>query len=227
MSGPVLLLILLNFGAIGVLTRAFFRRTGTLSWKWWATAAPMLLCPPVLIAAYALRLSPVAPSGWARPLEAAAVVFSAASIALMFGTWGAHRVPIALWHQRDDQLLQLVTYGPYRRIRHPFYASYLLAFVAAFALFPHWATLGLLGYMLAAVNITAAGEERRLSASAAGPEYQDYMTRTGRFVPRLWARPAPARPGRREAGRNAAAGPAGDGSCLTRQPGPPAHEEPA
>jgi protein-S-isoprenylcysteine O-methyltransferase Ste14 len=190
MNGPVLLLVLLNFGAVGALTKAFFRRTGSLGWKWWATAAPLLLCPPVLIAAYTVPLRPVLPSTYTSPLAAAAAVLSAASIALMFATWATHRTPIALWHQPDDKPQQLVTCGPYRHIRHPFYTSYLLLFLAAFAVFPHWATLGLFGYMLAAVSITAAGEERRLRASAVGRDYQDYMACTGRFVPRV--RPAAA-----------------------------------
>jgi protein-S-isoprenylcysteine O-methyltransferase Ste14 len=230
MSGQVLLLVLLNFGAVGVLTKAFFQRTGRLTWKWWATAAPLLLCPPVLIAAFALHLRPVVPSAYGKPLATAAVVFSAASIALMSATWGTHRTPIALWHQQDDRPQQLVTCGAYRRIRHPFYASYLLLFLAAFALFPHWATLGLLGYMLVAVNITAAGEERRLSDSPSGQEYQHYAARTGRFVPRVWARPARVPPTRREAryaSQGVVAVPARERSRFAGQPGEQEREEPA
>ncbi len=218
MDGPVLLLILLNFGAVGLLTRFFFRRTGRLGWQWWATATPQLLCPLVLIAAYALRISPIEPSKWAGTLYLAAVAFSAASIALMFATWGTHRIPVALFHQRDDKPLHLVTYGPYSRIRHPFYTSYLLLFLAAVALFPHWVTLGLLGYQVVTLNITAAGEERRLSASAVGQEYQSYMARTGRFVPRVRTRPARTVPPRQDVGQTAVAVPAEEGSHFTVEP---------
>ena len=43
--------------------------------------------------------------------------------------------------------------------------------------------------MLIALTLTAAGEEKRLSASAFGAEYRRYLASTGRFVPRLAARP--------------------------------------
>lgn len=54
-----------------------------------------------------------------------------------------------------------MTYGPYRWVRHPFYAAFLLA-----------------------LNRTAAREERRLLGSPFGPAYAEYLRRTGRFVPK-------------------------------------------
>jgi protein-S-isoprenylcysteine O-methyltransferase Ste14 len=85
-----------------------------------------------------------------------------------------------------------VTWGLYSRIRHPLYASHILAFLAAAVFFPHWVTLCLLGYMTWALNLTAAKEERRLSASAFGQQYRQYMARTGRFFPRPGLRRSPS-----------------------------------
>ncbi|HEX3925351.1 MAG TPA: methyltransferase [Streptosporangiaceae bacterium] len=189
MTEPVLLLILLDFASVGLLGAAFFRRGGRPGLKWWATVLPIMLCPVLLVAAYAAGLTPLTPARWAGPAQQAAVVLSAASIALMFYTWGTHRVRLYLWHQTGDAPQEIVTYGAYRWIRHPFYTAYLLLFLAAAAFFPSWATFGLVAYMLVALTLTAAGEEQRLSASAFGAEYRRYLASTGRFVPRLAAWP--------------------------------------
>jgi protein-S-isoprenylcysteine O-methyltransferase Ste14 len=74
--------------------------------------------------------------------------------------------------------------GPYRYVRHPFYASYLLAYGATALLLPGLTTLGLLGAMTVYYAWAAAREERKFAASGVAAEYQDYRRRTGRFVPR-------------------------------------------
>ena len=74
-------------------------------------------------------------------------------------------------------------------MRHPFYASFLLAFAAACALLPHPAILALALYTFVILSVTAAREEKRLGESEFGAEYRAYLTRTGRFFPR-WRRGA-------------------------------------
>ena len=78
----------------------------------------------------------------------------------------------------------LVTTGPYRWIRHPFYASYLLGFVGCSVAAANWlflllGTIGF-GFMLARIRI----EEQKL-IERFGDAYRRYMARTGRFVPRI------------------------------------------
>ncbi|MBA9006786.1 MULTISPECIES: methyltransferase family protein [Thermomonospora] len=184
MSWSVTALLLLDFIFIGLLPRVFFRQDGTFNLRWWATATPFFVNPAVLVAGAAGVLDPLGPEGRREALEVAAVVPAVASIALLFMTLGTHRIPLALWHQDDDEPHSIVTYGAYSRIRHPFYTSFILAFLAALIAFPHWATLALLVYAAAALNLTAAREERRLSSSQFGAEYTQYMARTGRFLPR-------------------------------------------
>lgn len=186
MSWSVTTLLLLDFIFIGLLPRIFFRQDGAFNLRWWATAAPFFLDPAVFVAGAAGVFDPLGPGGWRQTLETVAVVPAVASIALLFMTLGTHRIPLALWHQDDDEPHAIVTHGAYSRIRHPFYTSFILAFLAALIAFPHWATLALLLYASAALNLTAAREERRLSSSQFGAEYARYMTRTGRF----WPRPA-------------------------------------
>ena len=187
MHAPVLLLIVLNFALIGLLPRIFFRRDGTFNARWCATALPFGVVPLFLIAAYATDAAPLTPRNWLSITALAAVVLSVASIALIFLTLGTHRIPVSLWHQDGDAPQHLVTYGAYRRIRHPFYASFIVALLAATVLFPDWVTLGALGYASVVLNLTAQREERRLCGSAFGAEYRQYLRRTGRFLPRFRA----------------------------------------
>ena len=113
-----------------------------------------------------------------------AVVLAASAIALLLAARAAHAAAVPLWHQ--DALPQALTEaGPYRRIRHPFYASFLMLLVAAALAAPGVATLGALAWGLAAITWTASREERALLASPLGPAYREYSSRTGRFLPRV------------------------------------------
>jgi protein-S-isoprenylcysteine O-methyltransferase Ste14 len=109
---------------------------------------------------------------------------SASSIALITLTLGIHKAPPSQWHQENDAPQELVTRGPYSRIRHPFYSGYLLAFLAAVCICPTAGTVGVFIYAGLILNHTAAREEQRLRASEFGTEYRAYMERTGRFLPR-------------------------------------------
>lgn len=189
MDRVALLVLALDFLVIGALPRVFFR-PGRLNARWWLTAGPFFACPAFVIAAAAGWL-PVS-LAWAtklgpwQPLASAAA--GLASAMLVAFTLGTHRIPIALWHQGDDAPSHVVTWGAYARVRHPFYASFLLGFLGACLLFPHPVVLGLSLFAFVVLDRTAAREERRLAASEFGAEYRAYMARTGRFLPR-WGRP--------------------------------------
>jgi protein-S-isoprenylcysteine O-methyltransferase Ste14 len=81
----------------------------------------------------------------------------------------------------------LVTHGPYRWIRHPFYVAMLLAVIATSLVAANWfvAITGVGVFALLAVR--ASAEERNLVARF-GRDYEDYMRQTGRFLPRLGRR---------------------------------------
>jgi protein-S-isoprenylcysteine O-methyltransferase Ste14 len=81
----------------------------------------------------------------------------------------------------------LQTRGPYRLVRHPFYASYLLAFAGGFvAAWSAWLlpllALGVLMYWGA-----ASREERGFAASPLAEAHRVYAREVGMFVPRLGA----------------------------------------
>jgi protein-S-isoprenylcysteine O-methyltransferase Ste14 len=93
---------------------------------------------------------------------------------------------------------RLVTTGPYRLIRHPMYAGYLLLFLGAFLLSAGW-LIGLAGAAIILSLMTARlPREEALLSQRFGREYQDYRAETGRFFPRLM-RKATRRLGREEA----------------------------
>lgn len=79
----------------------------------------------------------------------------------------------------------LVTHGPYRWVRHPFYGVVFLWGLSVALLTANW-LLALLG--LAAVTMLVLRtriEEARLTERF-GDEYRAYARRTGRFLPRFW-----------------------------------------
>jgi len=85
------------------------------------------------------------------------------------------------WEMPEHQ--ELVTWGPYRYVRHPSYMGYFLMFVGLFLLwsnvFTFFPVLAIPGYY----QITF--EEERLLVLRFGEEYVNYQNRTGRFVPKL------------------------------------------
>lgn len=193
MNQAVLLLCMLNLIGIGLLPKFFFRKDGHCNLMWWVTALPFLLCALFLLLALGGVMSPFRFVGWSGVLALVAVPVSVASVALMFFTLGTHRMPLALWHQDNDTPGHIVTYGAYRCIRHPFYASFLLALLGVLIFAPHWVTLYAFGHAYLLLHITAAREEARLSVSEFGAAYQDYMRCTGRFWPR-WTTRRPGQP---------------------------------
>ena len=78
----------------------------------------------------------------------------------------------------------LVTAGPYRWIRHPFYLAFLIAVVANSLVTANWfiALFGIVSWLLV-VKRTKTEEARLIERF--GDQYQDYMKRTGRFFPRI------------------------------------------
>jgi protein-S-isoprenylcysteine O-methyltransferase Ste14 len=77
----------------------------------------------------------------------------------------------------------LVTCGPYRWVRHPFYVSAALAFTAD-TLATANAFLGATGALLLILLVMRTRTEEANLIARFGDGYRDYMRRTGRFLPR-------------------------------------------
>ncbi|WOH39055.1 isoprenylcysteine carboxylmethyltransferase family protein [Thalassotalea fonticola] len=177
-------MVMSNFIVIAVLPLIIFRRDGSFNLKWCITALPFLVVVVVLIMGYVEQL--ISLQMYSALLfelaQISAAIFSIASIGLIACTIHAHEFKPALWHQVNDQPQELVTWGPYKSIRHPFYSAFLLAFCASVMLFPHYLLFGCLAYGIIVLTVTAKREETRLT-QVFGGSYQCYMSTTGRFIP--------------------------------------------
>jgi protein-S-isoprenylcysteine O-methyltransferase Ste14 len=78
----------------------------------------------------------------------------------------------------------LVTTGPYRWVRHPFYVAAGTGFLAVSMMTANWfvAVIGFLVFILLVVR-TRKEEEKLLERF--GDDYRQYMQKTGRFIPRI------------------------------------------
>ena len=79
----------------------------------------------------------------------------------------------------------LVTNGPYRWVRHPFYLSGLLCVFTFSLAAANWFVFVSGGLVVVLQAIRSRKEEQNLIARF-GDDYRKYMARTGRFVPRLF-----------------------------------------
>ena len=84
-----------------------------------------------------------------------------------------------------DEPAFLFEHGPYRYIRHPYYTSYLLTYLASAMLSssPLPSICCCTAFCLYLYG--ARGEEKKFLSSGLATQYQLYQKRTGRFFPRL------------------------------------------
>jgi protein-S-isoprenylcysteine O-methyltransferase Ste14 len=126
---------------------------------------------------------------WTGPQPAPAQV---AGLALQLGSLWLFRAAVGA--SRDARLRfifdadgpeTLVRTGPYARIRHPFYASYLI-YWAGWTL-ACWSPWGLvpLGVMIVLYSRAALFEERLFAGTAMAADYAQYRRRAGLFWPRF------------------------------------------
>jgi protein-S-isoprenylcysteine O-methyltransferase Ste14 len=78
----------------------------------------------------------------------------------------------------------LVTHGPYKWVRHPFYDVGFLWGLSLSLLIANW-LIALLGLSACAMLVARTRIEEEKLIERFGDEYRAYMARTGRFLPRL------------------------------------------
>jgi protein-S-isoprenylcysteine O-methyltransferase Ste14 len=141
-----------------------------------------LLSTAVFLAAIVHLWSAGAPSAG---FSIAAAVLLLASFSLFHVTRRSSPprcLPVAF---EDAAPERLVVEGPHKYVRHPFYVSYMLYWVAAFLSAPSL-LVGLGSSSMILIYAVLAGrEERELLDSPLGAAYEQYRRRTGRFLPRL------------------------------------------
>ena len=78
----------------------------------------------------------------------------------------------------------LVTRGPYRWVRHPFYVTGALMLLAITGLSAN-GLIGALGIVPLVLLAVRTPKEEQMLVARFGEAYEDYMQRTGRFLPRF------------------------------------------
>ena len=117
---------------------------------------------------------------WIRWLGVAIGVLSVAGVYWLFSSIGSGITPTSATRREHT----LVTIGPYRWVRHPLYTIGSSMFISFGMMADNWyiALLGILAFI--AMAIRTPKEEANLIEKF-GDEYREYMTRTGRFLPKF------------------------------------------
>jgi protein-S-isoprenylcysteine O-methyltransferase Ste14 len=85
------------------------------------------------------------------------------------------------WAMRENH--SLVTWGPYRLVRHPSYLAYFAMFIGFLFAWPSW--LSLIPLIAIPGYFQVTFQEERLLELRFGEEYLKYQRKTGRFIPRI------------------------------------------
>ena len=112
------------------------------------------------------------------------VALLAAGSALMYwSTWVlGKQFSVEVTIQEDHEL---VTSGPYSRIRHPRYLGLLVFALGMALLFRSWAGLGALG-LLALIILTRVVDEDRLLHREFGEQWESYRERSWKLLPPVY-----------------------------------------
>jgi protein-S-isoprenylcysteine O-methyltransferase Ste14 len=108
---------------------------------------------------------------------------------------GALSLPLQIWTHitlqnqwsaaaRSGKGHILITQGPFRRVRHPLYASLILFFVGLSLVSAFWPFL-VLAFAAIPLLHGAAIKEEAVMRQRFHREYDEYAERTGRYLPRL------------------------------------------
>jgi len=79
----------------------------------------------------------------------------------------------------------LITTGIYKNIRHPMYSAHLIWAIAQAMILPNWIAGFSFLIVLTPHIFIRMGVEEKLLIKQFSDEYQDYMNRSGRLLPRL------------------------------------------
>jgi len=116
---------------------------------------------------------------WLRWIGAGLALFAGLLLVWMFRTLGRNLTDTVVTRKQHT----LVTTGPYRWVRHPFYPAAALLVLANSLAAANWFFFTTGGLMFLLLAIRTPKEEENLVARF-GNAYRDYIKRTGRFVPR-------------------------------------------
>ena len=121
-------------------------------------------------------------SGNFLPLLPATICLYVLSLGLF---WWAIFTARSLDFAFSDHVGNIVTTGPFRFLRHPFYTSYMLVWIGNTLLFDSvilWITLA---YLMAFYFLSARKEEKIILQGKQAEIYKKYSQHVGMFLPRM------------------------------------------
>jgi len=179
--------------AVLALLRRGLKPSATLSrikgWRWYVPVVLLpveWLLPPALIA---FRVGEIE-AGW-LPARVVGLVVGVTGAVLL--VWASVLLGRFMMHEaaiREDHAL--IESGPYRFVRHPVYTGYLALLLGSGVASLNVCLLLLWPVSLLGILIQAASEDQLLGARF-GRDYERYVGRIGRLVPRCWSRAAEPR----------------------------------
>ncbi len=150
-----------------------------------ATLRPLGIASMVGLIAYMINPSWMAWSAVSLPAWLRWLGVGVGAVAGSLFIWTMHTLGKNLTDtvvtRRDHEL---VTTGPYRFVRHPFYCAFILAVLANSTVAVNWFILLTGGSAWLVIVFRSKKEEANLIARF-GDDYRGYMERTRRFFPRL------------------------------------------
>jgi protein-S-isoprenylcysteine O-methyltransferase Ste14 len=118
--------------------------------------------------------------------QASGLVLQILAYCLFWAAISATRSAALLAAFTPHQPASLVTSGPYRFVRHPFYTSYLLFWAGlSVSVWSVWALVPLIGIFVTYLK-AATDEETKFTQTEMGSEYSLYMAKTARFIPGIF-----------------------------------------
>ncbi len=114
------------------------------------------------------------------------ILLYVAATALFWATVKTNRAKPLTIAFSTDAPEHLVTRGPYRFVRNPFYLSYMLAWVAGFFVTAQWILIVVAAVMFVFYDRAARDEEKKFLSSNLSGEYQAYFSKTKRFLPGVY-----------------------------------------
>lgn len=111
------------------------------------------------------------------------LVFEGIALVLFHRTIAASRDGGLHFAFDKDHPVSLVTHGPYRYVRHPFYTSYLIFWTGLAIATWTWWGIPVLIAMAVIYSVAARDEEGKFANSPMAAEYAVYRSKTGMFWP--------------------------------------------
>ena len=111
-------------------------------------------------------------------------MYVAATLLFLSALEAARRVPLPRTFVEDPMPKALITRGPFAVIRHPFYVSYSIAWLAA-PVATHGPLVAFMALVAIGIYVAAARREEKLLEERFGEAYLTYKHGTGMVVPSL------------------------------------------